>query len=135
MIENTQEYKRWQQKRNRNTYISYFLIFLGGIEGNAVSVTLLYYLNESFGMTADKLRMYYSIAEMCNGLGQISSGLLVGRYMDRTRELRFVVLFILWVTVIGNLLYALPFNMAFIIIGRFFCGFNEAFQVALCGRC
>ena len=133
-MEGSPEYRKWTIRRDRTTYITYFIIFLGGLEINSVTIALLYYLEESFNMTPDQIRLYYSLAEMFNALGQIVSGLLIGRYMDRTRNLRLSCLLILWATIVGNVLYSLPFHILFILIGRFLCGFNEAFQVALCGK-
>ena len=89
-MEHTEEYKAWKKKRNKTTNISYFIIFLGGLEINAVSVTLLYYLVESFEISFAQARMYYSIAEFFNGVGQIISGVYIGRYVDRTRNLRLL---------------------------------------------
>uniref|UniRef100_A0A7M5XBD5 Major facilitator superfamily (MFS) profile domain-containing protein n=2 Tax=Clytia hemisphaerica TaxID=252671 RepID=A0A7M5XBD5_9CNID len=85
-------------------------------------------------MTPNQSRLYYSLAEMFNAFGQMTSGLMIGRFMDRTRNLKLTCLLILCATIVGNLLYSLPFHISFILIGRFLCGFNEAFQVALCGE-
>ncbi|XP_066932542.1 uncharacterized protein [Clytia hemisphaerica] len=133
-LEKSKEYKKWTKLLKKTTYISYFLIFLGGLEINAVQISMLYYLEESFKMTPDEVRLYYSLAEAFNALGQCFSGLLIGRYMDRTRNLKLSCLLILCATIVGNLLYSLPVHVSFIVIGRFLCGFNEAFQVAFCGE-
>ena len=109
-MEESPEYKKWKNRRNRTIYMAYFIIFLGGLEVNAVIIALLYYLNESFNMTPDQIRLYYSLAEMFNALGQITSGLLIGRYMDRTRNLRLSCLLILWATIVGNVLLFLAFS-------------------------
>ena len=123
-----------ERRRNKATYISYFIIFLGGLEINAITVTLLYYLVENFDISFNQARMFFSICEFFNGVGEIISGACIGRYVDKTRNLRFVVLVTLWATIVGNMLYALPFHLSFIFIGRFLCGLNEVFQVALCGK-
>ncbi|XP_066927856.1 uncharacterized protein [Clytia hemisphaerica] len=133
-LEKSEEYKKWTKLLKKTTYISYLLSFLNGLEANAVLIVLLYYLEESFKMTPDEVRLYYSLTEAFNALGQIFSGLLMGRYMDRTRNLKLSCLLILCATIVGNLLYSLPIHVLFIIIGRFLCGFNEAFQVAFCGE-
>ena len=133
-MKKSEEYEKWKIRRNRTTYTTYFIIFLAGLEINAITIAMLYYLEEAFNITSDQIRLYYSVAEMFNSLGQLSSGLLIGRYIDKTRNLRLPCLLILWATIVGNLLYSLPFNISFILIGRFLCGFNEALQVALCGK-
>eukprot|EP00111_Clytia_hemisphaerica_P022755 TCONS_00066978-protein len=133
-LEKSEEYKKWTKLLKKTTYFSYLLIFLGGLEINAVQISMLYYLEESFKMTPDEVRLNFSVAEAFNALGQLFSGLLIGRYMDRTRNLKLSCLSILCATIVGNLLYSLPVHISFIVIGRFLCGFNEAFQVALCGE-
>ncbi|XP_066932544.1 uncharacterized protein [Clytia hemisphaerica] len=133
-LEKSEEYKKWTKLLKKTTYISYLLIFLGGLEINAVQISMLYYLEESFKMTPDEVRLNFSVAEAFNALGQLFSGLLIGRYMDRTRNLKLSCLSILCATIVGNLLYSLPVHISFIVIGRFLCGFNEAFQVTLCGE-
>ena len=133
-MEQTEGYKSWEKRRNKATYISYFIISLGGLEINAVMVTLLYYLVENFDISLSQARMYFSMAEFFSAVGQTISSIYIGRYVDKTRNLRLVVLVTLWATIVGNMLYALPFHLSSIFIGRFLCGLNEVFQVALCGK-
>ena len=132
-MEESEEYKTWIKRRNINTKISYISIFLIGLEFNSVIITMLYYLLENFDITVEEARMYFSLAEMMNAFGETLGGALFGRYTDRTRNLRRVVLTCLWATIIGNIVYALPYHVACLIIGRFLCGFNEAFQVVFSG--
>ena len=133
-MKNSREYKEWVKRRNRNAYFSYFLLFLDGLETSAVTVIMLFYLEDRFHLNPDQTRMFFSIAEMFNAVGQMTGGLLIGRYTDRTRNLRLVVLINLWATIFGNLIYAMPFSVVCIVIGPFLCGINESLQVAFGGR-
>ena len=60
--------------------------------------------------------------------------MLFGRYIDRTRNLRFVFLFNLAVIFVGNLMYSIPWHIWFVLTGRFLCGINESLQTAVCGK-
>ena len=134
-MENTTEYQQWKKSRDRNAYISCFLLFMAGLETSAVSVVMLYYIQDRFKFDLDQARLYFSFAEMFNAVGQILGGIYIGRYTDKTRNLRLVVLVNLWATVIGNLMYGLPYHILLIIAGRFICGLNESLQVAFSGKC
>ena len=86
-----------------------------------------------FGITETRARFYFSIAELWCGIGQIAGGLILGRYIDCTRNFRLVFMINLVAALIGNLLYSLPLNVGFIIVGRFLCGLNESMQTAFGG--
>ncbi|XP_066922701.1 uncharacterized protein [Clytia hemisphaerica] len=133
-MESSTEYKEWIKRRNRNAFFSYFLLFLDGLETSAVTVVMLFYLQDRFHLNPDETRMFFSIAEMMNAVGQMTGGLFFGRYTDRTRNLRLVVFVNLWATIFGNLIYAIPFSVICIFIGRFLCGLNESLQVAFGGE-
>ena len=62
------------------------------------------------------------------------SGILLGRYVDRTRNMRFVILLNLAVLAFGNLMYSIPYRIWWVIVGRFLCGVNESLQTTVCGK-
>ena len=69
---NTTEYKDWLRQRDRNKYIAYALIFLAGLEIQAVSITMIYYLTDRFRMPVSKARSSYSMAETFCAIGQVA---------------------------------------------------------------
>ena len=76
----------------------------------------------------------FSMAETCNAVGQLLGGFIIGRYTDRTRNLRRVFLINLLIVIIGNFLYSVPYCVAFLIVGRFLCGTNESMQTSIGGK-
>eukprot|EP00111_Clytia_hemisphaerica_P016634 TCONS_00049317-protein len=133
-MEESKAYKEWIKRRERTKYVGYFLMLLYGLESNAVLVSLMYYLAESFGMDDQTARTYFSISEMFNAVGQFFGGLLLGRYTDVTRNLRYAFLVNLFAICVGNLMYSLNFNIWLLLIGRLLCGLNEALQTSLGGE-
>ena len=133
-INKTKAYQRWKKRRNRNAHLSYILLFMTGLETSVVSIVMLYYLQDRLKFSANQARMYFSVAEMFNAFGEISGGIIVGRFIDRTQNLRVVILVNLWGVIIGNLLYSLPFNIVMVIVGRFLCGLSESLQVSFSGE-
>lgn len=132
-LKNSPEYKQWLKERAYNRYIAYFVMFMAGLEISSVIVSMLYYLETSFNYNMAEARFYFSITETFCGLGQICGGIMIGRYVDRTRNLKRVILLNLLLIMLGNLMYSLPISVYFVIIGRFFCGTNESLQTALGG--
>ena len=126
--------QQWKRHRRNMTWISYFLILMYGFEILSVAVTMVYYLSLSFSMDNNKASMYSCIIETFCGIGQLCGGMVFGRYLDRTRNLRFVVLANLVSIIVGNLLYSMPFHVGFLMVGRFLCGLNESLQTAFCGK-
>ena len=134
MMEETTEYKQWVKRRERTKYIGYLLMLLYGLESNAVLVSLMYYLVDRFQMDMQTARFYFSISEMFNAIGQFFGGLILGRYTDATRNLRYAFMVNLFAICVGNLLFSLSMNVWIIILGRFLCGLNEALQTSLGGE-
>ena len=80
-----EEWTKWKRKR-RNTLIA-FLIFgtLEGIDSSLISSTLYFYLRSE--VTDDSQRMtYYSLVIAGFYACASVSGLLCGRWLDRTRK-------------------------------------------------
>ena len=126
--------QQWKRHRRNMTWISYVLILMYGFELLSVIITMVYYLSLSFDMDNNKASMYTCIIETFCAVGQLSGSMVIGRYLDRTRNLRFVVLINLVFIIVGNMLYSMPFHVAFLMVGRFLCGLNESLQTALCGK-
>ena len=133
-MENTKEYLRWKKSRSQTTVLASIMILIYGIESQSLEVTLLYYFSENFGISLLQATFYYSVNETLFAVSNLISGMLFGRYIDRTRNLRFVFLLNLGVICIGNLMYSIPWHIWFVLIGRFLCGINESSQTAVCGK-
>ncbi|XP_066924450.1 uncharacterized protein [Clytia hemisphaerica] len=133
-METSMEYLAWKKSRTRTTALACILILVYGIESQSLEVTLLYYFSENFGLSLLQATFYYSVNETLFAISNLISGMLFGRYIDRTRNLRFVFLLNLGVICIGNLMYSIPWHIWLVLTGRFLCGINESLQTAVCGE-
>ena len=122
---------QWIKKRRKTTYMIYVYALLLGTEYSSIVLTLYLYLKEI--VKVDHISFYYSIVMTSMNLSALATGLLAGRYIDRTRNIRKFVLVVLSITMLGNVLYTLHFSVWFLVVGRILCGFGEAVNSALSG--
>ena len=133
-METSERYINWKHQRSRSRILANILILLAGIEDQCITVTTIYYYHESLNYSLVDAGFYYAITESIYSIGTGLSGLLFGRYVDRTRNMRFVFLLNLAVLVLGNLMYSIPYRLWWVILGRFLCGVNESLQTTVCGK-
>ena len=67
-------------------------------------------------------KLFYSISMAVMFFTAASSALLVGRYMDKTRNLRRIAVITALFSVLGNAIYTIPYSKYFPIIARALCG-------------
>ena len=128
------DYTSWKKKRSRTRIIANILIFLYGVEDQSLKITMIFYFSQNFNMTHLEATFFYSIADTVFAVSNLISGAVFGRYIDKTRNLRFVILLNLVVLVLGNLMYSIPLAIWFVLLGRFLSGINESLQTAVCGN-
>ena len=63
------------------------------------------------------------------------ASVIVGKYTDRTRDVRRVVLLLSFFNIAGNLFYVFPFYQWFPIFGRMLCGVPDGVKSAFVGEC
>ena len=123
---------QWKVKRKRTTVIAMAHVFIYGLENFSIVVTLLYYLKDI--MKVNNPTMWYSFVMTSLVASESFSGLLFGKFMDKTRNARGIMLFNLFLSVIGNLMYTLQYNVWLLIVGRFLCGFGDSIQSVVSGK-
>ena len=128
------EYTKWIQRREIFKWLSYVMIFLYGLEVQSTKYFLLYYLKDRFHIPTSMAVFCYSITEAFYSVAQIIGGAFLGRYMDRTRNLRRVVVVLMLVSFGGNVLYVSQGAIWLMVMGRFLMGFAEALQTAVIGK-
>ena len=109
------------------------LIFIYGVESTGMRVTYMYYLHETLNVSLLEAGFYFSISEGAFCVSNALSGTFFARYVDRTRNMRFVFLLNLAIIGLGNLMYSIPYALWWIVVARFLCGINEALQTTICG--
>ena len=106
-MKNSQRYKKWQRDREFFRWIATSAIFLYGLESQGFVVTVLYYLMEKYDLPKDEVSFYFSLAQLLSCCVEMIGGLGLGRYADRTRNLRKVILLNLTATFVLNLAYTI----------------------------
>ena len=61
-------------------------------------------------------------------------GVVSGRWVDNTRRIRTYINVILLLQVFGNLMYAVPYSVAFPIVGRVLAGISDPFSNVCTGK-
>lgn len=115
--------KDWYQKRRNTTIIVFLDKCLFAFESSAIGISALYYYQ--YTIKADDPKFYYSLAMGAMFFAALLTSVFVGRYVDRTRNIRGYMLITIMLAVIGNFMYALPFSKWLPIISRCLCGFAD----------
>lgn len=119
-------------QRRWNTVIASLHVFILGFEFQAILVSLLYYLQNE--VSVDSPHLYYGVITASSCLSSVFSGVIFGGFVDRTRNVKLVILFNALLSIVGNVMYTVPYSVWFLIIGRFFNGFTESIQPVMCGK-
>ena len=104
------------------------------MENLGVEVTAIFYFHQSLGLSLTDAAFYYTMSGTLVCISSAFSGILFGRYVDKTRNMRFVFLLNVAIIGIGNLVYAIPYTLWWVMFGRFLCGINESLQTTVCGK-
>ena len=99
-----------------------------------MEVTSIFYFHQSLGLSITDAAFYYTISETVFSTSNALSGISFGRYVDKTRRMRFVFLLNIVILCIGNLMYSIPYALWWVLVGRFLCGINESLQTTVCGE-
>uniref|UniRef100_A0A7M5UN57 Major facilitator superfamily (MFS) profile domain-containing protein n=1 Tax=Clytia hemisphaerica TaxID=252671 RepID=A0A7M5UN57_9CNID len=126
-------YTKWLQQRETFKWLAYLMIFLYGLENQTTKYFLLYYFKDRFHIQTAQAVIYYSVTEAIYSVAQIIGGAVIGRYTDRTRNLRRVVVGVMLLSFGGNF-YVLHGQLWLVILGRFLMGFPESLQTAVIGE-
>ena len=133
-MESSTRYTKWKKQRSRTRLFANILIFLYGMESLGVEVTAIFYFHQNLGLSLTDAAFYYTMSGTLVCISSAFSGILFGRYVDKTRNMRFVFLLNVAIIGIGNLVYAIPYNLWWVMFGRFLCGINESLQTTVCGK-
>ena len=115
--------KKWFSKR-RKTYIAFCGISFGlGFEISLMFPSLYFYMHDI--IKTKNAKLFYGIALSAYPVSGIIGAFTVGKYSDRTKRTRIVILFLLYCEIIGNFIYSFPYSPWFPIAGRFIAGFGD----------
>lgn len=118
-------FKAWKVRRFRTTVISMIQNFFLGLEEFAILTTLAYYLKE---IGVYDTAFWYSVVLTSIAISKGISSLILGNFVDKTRKTRIIMLFTLFLSLLGNLMYILRYSVWLLVLGRLLCGIGEAAQ-------
>ena len=93
---------------------------LFGIQYSNVFATLWIYLTTL--VQTKHPYLWYSLISVSFHVSGMILTLMIGRVSDRTRDIRACFLVTTALTIVGNVLYSLPFSIYYVFAGRFISG-------------
>ena len=123
---------RWEQKRS--TTIKAFVLECAalGMEYSVTFLTLWLYVTTL--VVTDKPKVFYSIISASYLLSAVLFSILIGRWVDKTRNVRITFLVCNLSVIVGNILYSLHQSPWFLVVGRFLCGIGGPLRSVMSGE-
>ena len=123
----------WYMKRKKTLLVIYISTCLYLFEYSSIVISALYYYK--YTIKVENPKLYYSLTLGAAFLLTPILSVIVGKYTDRTRDVRTVALILSFVNIVGNLLYVFPlFNNWLPIFGRILCGIPDGIKSAFVGE-
>lgn len=124
--------EKWKKKRQK-TLIGYIIIgAIVGVDYSVILSTLYIYLRDMVGTTYPQF--YYGLIIAVFNISSTLFGILSGRYVDKTRKMRFYLNVVFAIQIIGSLMYAIPYSVVFPVIGRLLGGIGDPFINVVSGE-
>ena len=122
----------WLRKRTLTSRIYAVQLLLLGVEYSVVFITLWVYINTL--VDTDNPKIIYSFASAAYLVSSITASFPVGRWTDRTRKTKTVLVIGNGLIICGNMIYSLPFSPYFLIAGRFIAGVGSTSRSVIIGE-
>ena len=133
-MENDEEFLKWKKERRSFLLIAITAMILYGLELITTSLSIVFYLKDRYHFNNKEVALYYSFAQAGVAAVQMFSGLILGRYADRTRNAKGCLLLVLTTCSMSNLIYTLPLPIWIILVARCLLGIQESLQSAVLGK-
>ena len=130
----SEEYEKWKKERSLFRCISNIYVLIYNIECVSTSLALVYYLKEEYQLSQTMSAFCYSVVQMLYAFVQMTGGLFLGKYSDRSRNIRLILLANLAVSTLCNFTYTLPVPLWIILMARAFMGVPESIKSAVLGK-
>ena len=124
--------EKWLRKRTVTTRVYAAQMVLLGIEYSVVYITLWVYIKTLVNTSNPEI--IYSLASAAYLVSSILASFPIGKWVDRTRETKCVLIIGNGMIIIGNLMYSLPFSPYFLISGRFIAGVGNSLRSVVIGE-
>ena len=124
--------RKWFRERKWTTAIGIAIKCLTFFEYFSISISGLYYYENSFNVSNPKF--FYGCVMASIFVSGVISTYICGRYMDKTRDLRKIIIYLLICNIIGNLMFTMTYSPWLPVVGRFVCGISACSQVVFTGK-
>lgn len=130
--ENDCNLEQWEKKRF-STLIAFAVqsLFLG-IEYSFTFLTLWPYIK--LYVKPESPKVMYGIISACYLTSGIISSLILGRLVDKCRRVRCTMVVVNWFVIFGNIFYAIPFNILYLMFGRLIAGVGGLLRSVIIGE-
>ena len=123
--------QEWYRKRTWTTILATTQCAMLFFEYAAFQLSGLYYWERQF--TVANPKFLYSISMGIIFISGVLSVPACGQYMDRTGDLRSLMIVTMTLNALGNLMYTFTISPYLPLIGRFMAGVNLGIQTAASG--
>ena len=113
----------WEKKRESTYRVFCVLAIFLGAEYSMIVPSLLFYLKDV--VKTDHIKFFYDLALSIYYVASILGGLTISVYVDRTRNLKPVMLSLIALEIVGSLMYAVYSSVYFPITARLIQGFGD----------
>ena len=121
MIVTNSDLESWKIKR-KITFLVYALqYFVGGVEVSINIGTLWIYVSTL--MNTDRQGLFYGLISGAVYLPTILFSAAVARWADQTRRIKFCMIIINFLSMVGSIIYIIPSSPIYASCGSFFQGF------------
>ena len=131
-LESKIDIDKWKMKRKSTLVIYTIQYFVNGAEQSINISTLWLYVTSLMGTNSPGT--FYALISASVFLPPILFGPLLARYADRTRNVKFCLIFGNSIAMLGSILYVIPFSPYCALCGRFLQGFMLALRSLMVGE-
>ena len=122
----------WKRKRKR-TFVVYILqYFASGMELTVNVGTLWIYVTTL--MNIDRPGLYYGLINAAVFLPPILFSAAIARWADHTRRIKFCLIIVNFLSMVGSMLYIIPWSPIYALCGSFLQGFSLTARPLIVGE-
>lgn len=125
-------FQEWQMKRVTTTRAFHLQCVMLGMEYSVTFLSLWLYLNTL--VETEHKEFFYSIISASYLLAAVLFSVLIGRWVDKTHNVRQTFLICNTLVIIGNFLYVLHYSPWLLVLGRLICGMGSPLRSVISGE-
>ena len=122
----------WYRMRSQTKAMAFIQKTIFSFEYASVAISALFYYQKTI-QPKDPV-LFYSITMGVIYLTASCSAVYGGRFVDRTGRLRVFSIFVSIFSIVGNIIYSVPYSKWFPILGRSLSGISDGVQPGIAGK-